>query len=52
MDFYPSRRQIGSAYVDRNLPLAERRLRVAGRRLAEVLNRHLGDVVTQHAHEH
>jgi hypothetical protein len=52
MDFYPSRRRIGSAYVDRSLPLAERRLRVAGRRLAEVLNRHLGDVVTQHAHEH
>ena len=52
MDFYPSRRRIGAAYVDRNLPLAERRLRVAGRRLAEVLNRHLGDVVTQHAHKH
>jgi hypothetical protein len=52
MDFYPSRRRIGSAYVDRNLPLAERRLREAARRLAEVLNSHLGEVVTQHAHKH
>jgi len=52
MDFYPSRRRIGSAYVDRNLPLAERRLREAGTRLAEVLNSQLGDVVTQHAHKH
>jgi len=52
MDFYPSRRRIGAAYVDRNLPLAERRLREAGRRLAEVLNSHLGGVVTQHAQRH
>ena len=52
MDFYPSRRRIGPAYVARNLPLAERRLREAGRRLAEVLNSHLGEVVTQHAHKH
>jgi hypothetical protein len=52
MDFYPSRRRIGSAYVADNLPLAERRLREAGRRLAELLNSHLGEVVTKHAHEH
>jgi hypothetical protein len=52
MDFYPSRRQIGSAYVTGNLPLAEQRLREAGRRLAEVLNSHLGEVVTHHAHKH
>lgn len=52
MDFYPSRRRIGPAYVARNLPLAERRLREAGRRLAEILNIRLGEVVTQHAHKH
>jgi hypothetical protein len=52
MDFYPSRRRIGPAYVSRNLPLAERRLREAGRRLAEVLNSQLGEVVTQHARKH
>ncbi|KRE99918.1 S1/P1 Nuclease [Frateuria sp. Soil773] len=36
--FYPDGHVIGQAYVDAELPVAERRLREAGRRLAEVLN--------------
>lgn len=50
-DFYPSHHTIGPTYVARELPLAEQRLREAGRRLAEVLNSHLGGSVTQHAHK-
>ena len=37
-DFYPHGHKIGRAYVDAELPVAESRLRIAGRRLAEVLN--------------
>lgn len=40
--FYPSHRRIGQAYVAAELPTAERRLREAGRRLADVLNLDLG----------
>jgi hypothetical protein len=36
--FYPANHQITSAYVHTWLPLADQRLRAAGRRLAEVLN--------------
>jgi len=36
--FYPGGHTIGQGYVDAELPLAENRLRIAGRRLAEVLN--------------
>ncbi len=36
--FYPDGHKLGQAYVDAELPLAETRLRIAGRRLAEVLN--------------
>lgn len=39
---YPSGHVIDAAYVDAERPLAERRLREAGRRLAEVLNATLG----------
>jgi hypothetical protein len=39
--FYPSGHVIGQAYVDAELPLAEQRLRQAGLRLADVLNRAL-----------
>ncbi len=42
-DIYPSKHKIGQTYVDAELPVAERRLRIAGRRLAEVLNTALGD---------
>ena len=38
---YPSSRIIGDAYVQRGLPIAERRLRQAGARLAALLNRDL-----------
>lgn len=38
---YPDSHFIGQAYVDRELPIAERRLRQAGARLAELLNRDL-----------
>lgn len=38
---YPDSHFIGQAYVDRELPTAERRLRQAGARLAELLNRDL-----------
>ena len=41
-DIYPSTHKIGQAYVDAELPVAERQLRIAGRRLAEVLNVTLG----------
>ncbi|MDE2308814.1 MAG: S1/P1 nuclease [Xanthomonadaceae bacterium] len=40
--FYPSGHRIGQAYVDAELPVAELRLRQAGRRLAQVLNTALG----------
>jgi len=40
--FYPDGHKIGQAYVDAELPLAENQLRIAGRRLAEVLNLALG----------
>lgn len=40
---YPSSRRIDAVYVDRELPIAERRLRQAGARLAALLNRDLGD---------
>jgi hypothetical protein len=36
--FYPDGHKIGRAYVDAELPVAENQLRIAGRRLAEVLN--------------
>jgi len=39
---YPSSRTIGQAYVQHELPIAERRLRQAGARLAALLNRDLG----------
>jgi hypothetical protein len=41
-DIYPAGHTIGARYVATELPQAERRLREAGRRLAEVLNRALG----------
>jgi len=37
-DLYPDGHKIEQAYVDKELPVAEERLREAGRRLAEVLN--------------
>ena len=40
-DVYPSSRFIDDAYVQRELPIAERRLRQAGARLAALLNRDL-----------
>lgn len=40
--FYPAKRQIGQAYIQAQLPLADRRMRVAGHRLAGVLNLSLG----------
>jgi hypothetical protein len=40
--FYPPSHKISQAYVNAELPIAERRLRQAGRRLAEVLNLALG----------
>lgn len=40
--FYPAGHRIDQAYVDAELPLAESRLRLAGQRLAMVLNRTLG----------
>ena len=39
---YPPNHKIGAAYVQAELPVAETRLREAGRRLAEVLNLTLG----------
>lgn len=39
---YPDGHTAGARYVQAQLPLAERRLREAGRRLAELLNRKLG----------
>ena len=36
--FYPASHKIDQAYVDAELPVAESQLRIAGRRLAEVLN--------------
>lgn len=38
---YPSSRRIDAAYVERELPIAEQRLRQAGARLAALLNRDL-----------
>lgn len=40
-DIYPDGHTVGADYVRAELPLAEQRLREAGRRLAEVLNRAL-----------
>ncbi len=40
---YPASHVIDDAYVERELPVAERRLRQAGARLAELLNKDLGD---------
>ena len=40
---YPPPRFIDRAYVERELPIAEQRLRQAGARLAALLNRDLGD---------
>jgi len=40
---YPSSRTIDDAYVRRELPIAERRLRQAGARLAALLNRDLAE---------
>jgi len=40
---YPDGHTITQAYVDRELPIAERRLRQAGARLAELLNRDLAN---------
>jgi hypothetical protein len=42
-DVYPSSRFIDQAYVQRELPIAERRLRQAGVRLAALLNRDLAN---------
>ena len=39
--FYPAGHRIDQAYVDAELPLAERRLRLAGQRLATLLNQTL-----------
>lgn len=39
---YPDGDVIDSAYVETNLPIADKRLRQAGKRLAQVLNRILG----------
>jgi hypothetical protein len=41
-DIYPAGHKIGQAYVDAQLPVAEYQLRIAGRRLAELLNETLG----------
>jgi hypothetical protein len=41
-DIYPDGHTADAGYVQAHLPLAERRLREAGRRLAELLNRTLG----------
>jgi hypothetical protein len=40
---YPASRRIDAAYVDRELPVAEQRLRQAGARLAALLNRDLAN---------
>ncbi|MGH8191769.1 MAG: S1/P1 nuclease [Rhodanobacteraceae bacterium] len=40
---YPASRVIGEAYMQRERPIAEMRLRQAGARLAELLNRDLGN---------
>ncbi|HEX7324415.1 MAG TPA: S1/P1 nuclease [Rhodanobacteraceae bacterium] len=40
---YPASHVVGAAYVARELPIAEMRLRQAGARLAEVLNRDLAN---------
>ena len=38
---YPNSRNIDSAYLERMRPIAERQMRLAGKRLANVLNRAL-----------
>jgi hypothetical protein len=43
-DIYPASHKIDQAYIDAELPVADTRLREAGRRLAEVLNAALQDV--------
>ena len=39
---YPSGHKIGKNYVEKELPVADKRLREAGARLAKTLNRILG----------
>ncbi|MGN6280635.1 S1/P1 nuclease [Frateuria sp.] len=41
-DLYPDGHTVGASYLEAELPLAEKRLRQAGRRLAQLLNRTLG----------
>jgi hypothetical protein len=41
-DIYPSKHKIGPAYVEAELPVAEHQLRLAGQRLAGVLDTALG----------
>ena len=41
-DFYPPRHKITRSYLDNKRPLADQRLKLAGDRLAELLNRELG----------
>ncbi len=41
-DFYPPRHKISSRYLDAKRPLADQRLKLAGARLAALLNRLLG----------
>ncbi|EQD35278.1 endonuclease [mine drainage metagenome] len=40
---YPQGHVIGQSYIERERPIAERQLRIAGKRLADLLNRVLGD---------
>ncbi|MCX7042206.1 MAG: S1/P1 nuclease [Gammaproteobacteria bacterium] len=40
-NLYPSRHVIDDAYLDRHAPIAEQRLRLAGNRLADMINRAL-----------
>ena len=42
-DFYPPRRKIADSYLDAKRPWVERRLAMAGERLATLLNQLLGD---------
>lgn len=42
-DIYPANHKIDQSYIDAELPMADSRLREAGRRLAEVLNLALQD---------
>lgn len=42
-DFYPPKHMITGKYLDAKRPLADQRLKLAGERLAQLLNRLLGD---------